>query len=420
MDERDRILAEFAARLAALRVEAGEPSLRDLERLTEQAGHRISRSTLAEILEGRRLPSIDQTAAFAKACSPAATREQVKQELLTERGRARARLQGKPVPPEDLTAPQNIPVPQDVAPALARGISASTPPAVSVSSPAVPVSAPRSGYGRRRWWLAGAGALLVAGVVGASATLWLQGHSATGATQGSTRTGMQTIRASASVSNGPSGAAGLGDPGPVWTGKPPVAFHAEWDTSDGPAYWFDGSVDQYTDQSATQGRVALSTGGGDLELQVTAQGRTQQAVLLQRMEIKVTKRTPAPTRGIRILCGQCGEGQTSRYFDADFARDPITLTARPGRDGFTGKKQPAVTFPYSVNLTEQEFFVIYLRHVYEDCTFNVVLHWIADGKKGITVLDDGGRGFRVVGGGTLPAFRRDYAQGRPTLTPVSS
>ena len=61
-------LPDFAARLREFRQRAGEPSLRDLERLTRQAGHPYPRATIDDKLRGRTLPDWEFVEAFVGAC----------------------------------------------------------------------------------------------------------------------------------------------------------------------------------------------------------------------------------------------------------------------------------------------------------------------------------------------------------------
>lgn len=58
---------QFSAELRELRVSAGSPSFRSLERLAEPRGS-LPRSTAAEAVAGRRLPSLPSTMAFVSAC----------------------------------------------------------------------------------------------------------------------------------------------------------------------------------------------------------------------------------------------------------------------------------------------------------------------------------------------------------------
>ena len=115
-------LSRFATRLEECRLQAGNPSVRDLVRLSEQAGHGLARATINEKLTGRSAPDWEFVAAFVRACALHDGRlatvrlepwRQVHQEFLrelagTRRERRRAgRPNGTPVPaqlPADVAA----------------------------------------------------------------------------------------------------------------------------------------------------------------------------------------------------------------------------------------------------------------------------------------------------------------------------
>ncbi|MET7419801.1 hypothetical protein [Dactylosporangium sp. NPDC005555] len=61
-------LAAFAEHLRGCRRLAGEPSLRELERLTRQAGRPYPRATIDDKLQGRTVPDWGFVAAFVAAC----------------------------------------------------------------------------------------------------------------------------------------------------------------------------------------------------------------------------------------------------------------------------------------------------------------------------------------------------------------
>jgi hypothetical protein len=61
-------LTGFAARLRDLRRRAGEPSLRELERLTRRTGRPYPRATIDDKLHGRTLPDWEFVATFVDVC----------------------------------------------------------------------------------------------------------------------------------------------------------------------------------------------------------------------------------------------------------------------------------------------------------------------------------------------------------------
>ncbi|MEV0562133.1 hypothetical protein [Dactylosporangium sp. NPDC050588] len=61
-------LAAFAEHLGGCRRLAGEPSLREIERLTRQAGRPYPRATIDDKLQGRTVPDWGFVEAFVAAC----------------------------------------------------------------------------------------------------------------------------------------------------------------------------------------------------------------------------------------------------------------------------------------------------------------------------------------------------------------
>ncbi|WP_308019981.1 caspase family protein [Streptomyces sp. SP2-10] len=74
---------QFSAELRELRVSAGSPSFRSLERLAEPRGS-LPRSTAAEAVAGRRLPSLPSTMAFVSACVAYASENSISLALETQ------------------------------------------------------------------------------------------------------------------------------------------------------------------------------------------------------------------------------------------------------------------------------------------------------------------------------------------------
>ncbi|NLT54277.1 MAG: tetratricopeptide repeat protein [Actinomycetales bacterium] len=62
-------LQEFAARLRECHVQAGEPSLRALEKATERLGHRFGRASIADKLNARSKPDWEFVETFVRACA---------------------------------------------------------------------------------------------------------------------------------------------------------------------------------------------------------------------------------------------------------------------------------------------------------------------------------------------------------------
>ncbi|MEV6742622.1 hypothetical protein AB0N14_39515 [Streptomyces sp. NPDC051104] len=185
--------------------------------------------------------------------------------------------------------------------------------------------------------------------------------------------------------------------------------------------WFDGTAKQYLSQVRPGGVAPQAAVDLNPPIQVTVQGRTQQSVILTGMHINVTARHPKPATGIVVQTGQCGGGVTQRHFDVNLSATPPTFTAKPAVDDYTGKvTSPAVNFPYKISLTDPEVFELDVtKECAGDCTFTVVLDWVADGKNGSSILDNQGRGFRSIDAASLPRYQLQPGTNGMELQPAT-
>lgn len=123
-------------------------------------------------------------------------------------------------------------------------------------------------------------------------------------------------------------------------------------------------------------------------VRVVVTGRTASAVVLTDLRIIVLTRDP-PVAGTQVI-GICGGAVATRYFVVDLDPALPTVEARP-----SDFDQPPVAFPYRVSSTEPEVFLIDARTRNCFCSWIAELHWVADGREGITRIDDKGRPFHV-------------------------
>ncbi|WP_189317782.1 hypothetical protein [Streptomyces brasiliensis] len=139
------------------------------------------------------------------------------------------------------------------------------------------------------------------------------------------------------------------------------------------------------------------------------------------MHINITARRPKPGTGITVSRGECGGGVSKRRFDVNLAATPPTFVAKPAVDDFTGQvTSPTVDFPYKISLTDPEVFELDVTKACAgDCTFTVVLDWVADGKKGTSVLDNHGHSFRSINASSRPRYRLDPGLDGMKLQPLS-
>ncbi|MFH9758975.1 helix-turn-helix domain-containing protein [Streptomyces anulatus] len=149
---------------------------------------------------------------------------------------------------------------------------------------------------------------------------------------------------------------------------------------------------------------------GEAGVRVTLQGRDERAVVLEALRIRVVeRRSPAQGRVYRMSSG-CGGSLTPRMFDVDL--DVPRPVARSVAGNDSGEPIEAVTFPYSVSVTDPEVLLITGRTVGCDCDWFAELTWSSGGRSGTVRVDDGGRPFRTSGVRGRPVLDYDTGSGR--------
>ncbi|WP_443334026.1 hypothetical protein [Streptomyces sp. MNU103] len=153
--------------------------------------------------------------------------------------------------------------------------------------------------------------------------------------------------------------------------------------------------------AATQGAVH----GRETLVELSVQGRTDTAVVLTALRVRVTGRS-APASGNAYAMDQgCGGALTPRYFDVDLDKDRPIARAVAGND--VGTPIPAVRMPYRVSATDPEVLLITARTEGCDCRWWLELDWSSQGRTGTVRIDDRGRPFRTSAVAGLPHYEYD-------------
>ncbi|WP_328345043.1 helix-turn-helix domain-containing protein [Streptomyces violaceus] len=153
--------------------------------------------------------------------------------------------------------------------------------------------------------------------------------------------------------------------------------------------------------AATQGAVH----GGETLVELSVQGRTDTAVVLNALRVRVVGRTaPAPGNAYAMDQG-CGGAVTPRSFDVNLDKDRPIAHAVAGSD--TGVPIPAVRMPYRVSAEDPEVLLVTARTVTCDCRWYLELDWSSQGREGTVRVDDAGRPFRTSGIKGLPRYTYD-------------
>ncbi|GAA3516047.1 helix-turn-helix domain-containing protein [Actinocatenispora rupis] len=366
----------FASWLRQLRLDAGDPSLRELSRLTREVGAReVPRSTLADAFAGHRLPSYDTAMAVSRALAgPDGATE------CHRRWRAARAAQRGAEPPTEPTAASAPPVAADGPPTMPEGAR----PADDGAAPGPEPVAPDHRRGRRLVGALAAAVVLATGVTVAVVVTRGDAPGAAGA-----GTGRRTDPTASAAHS-------------------PLQLHAEQVSPCAPLHFAHVTRQQaQQDVAATHGYgdpshplpYPIDPGTADLlvsqsQISLTVQSAETESVLLTGLSVLVRGRRPAPTAGILVSFGECGAHLPIRYFATDVGRSQPAVGPEPGTPDF----------PFTVSRTDPEEFQIDVANRMDDCTFDLVLRWTAKGRPGRTVLDNGGHHYQLSGPGRIPAY----------------
>ncbi|MFD5231633.1 helix-turn-helix domain-containing protein [Streptomyces qaidamensis] len=145
--------------------------------------------------------------------------------------------------------------------------------------------------------------------------------------------------------------------------------------------------------------------GGETLVRLSVQGRTDTAVVLEALRVRVVGRSaPAPGNAYAMDQG-CGGSITPRSFDVNLDKDRPIARAVAGSD--TGTPIPAVRLPYRVSARDPEVLLVNARTQGCDCRWYLELDWSSQGRTGTVRIDDAGRPFRTSGIKGLPRYTYD-------------
>lgn len=130
-------------------------------------------------------------------------------------------------------------------------------------------------------------------------------------------------------------------------------------------------------------------------IQLVIQSPTDHDIVLTGMDAIVLARRPAIS-GTYIGAGGCGGINPVFFSVGTLDSDPVKVTSQPGQDA-AGHEIPAVSFPFTLSKSEPDVFDIVPSASVSDVDWELVLHWVADGKPDQTVIDDHGKPFHFTG-----------------------
>ncbi|MFJ9121302.1 hypothetical protein ACIRJO_37975 [Streptomyces sp. NPDC102394] len=172
-------------------------------------------------------------------------------------------------------------------------------------------------------------------------------------------------------------------------------------------YYWSGSATQLNSALTRVSRLdslpGLSAVGSD-QIVITFQSASNESVLLTGLRVVSRQHSPNPQGGLIAVpsCGSCG-GQTSVYYFITSLDDPAP-SALP-QDPKTGKAIPGRTgFPLTLSQTDVDVLLLTVNDAHCACSFDLDATWTIKGKKGHTLLTNGGAHFRIMGSQGLPRY----------------
>ena len=171
----------------------------------------------------------------------------------------------------------------------------------------------------------------------------------------------------------------------------------------------DGCVPRYYESNLTElkanppqvgaGIPVLTNGPEYVEVPITLQAATDQAIVVTGMTLNVTLSKPVPQRGSIIKANGCGGGIDERLYEVTLPSAPLSVQPHVVGTGSGG-----VAFPYKVTKGDPEQLAVRLNPLDRDTQFTVTVTWVSDGEIRTSTLDNDGRGYRVMGAGGLPRY----------------
>ncbi|MCX5342809.1 helix-turn-helix domain-containing protein [Streptomyces atratus] len=223
--------------------------------------------------------------------------------------------------------------------------------------------------------------------------------------------------ASAAAPTGHGAGAGAG-PGAQTGGGVPLSATISsynWEEPCGQHYVLDQKPNDVPPPPAPQdtrgwARALGGVDGGSMQLELTVQGKSGQAVVLKGLHVRTLSRKVPLAWSAYSMGEGCGSGITPQSFDIDLDDSRPTLTPVAGQQGDV--RVPPKNFPFQVSSTDVEVFDLKAHVEGHDVSWYLELEWSSGGRKGTLRIDDGGKPFRTSSIQARPKYmyRYDTAQ----------
>ncbi|MET8742257.1 helix-turn-helix transcriptional regulator [Streptomyces sp. NPDC004728] len=239
------------------------------------------------------------------------------------------------------------------------------------------------------------------------------------------KSGKPVPSGSATVSSPPSGGAsatnggrGTGSGSGGQSGGVPLSATISsynWEEPCGQHYVLDQKPEDVPPPPSPQGtrgwaKALGGVDGGSMQLELTVQGKSGQAVVLNGLHVRTLSRK-APLAWSAYSMGEgCGSGVIPQSFDIDLDDSRPDLTPVAGQKG--DERVPPKDFPFRVSSTDVEVLDLQVHVEGHDVSWYLDLEWSSGGRTGMLRIDDGGKPFRTSSIQARPKYmyRYDTAQ----------
>ncbi|MDN3022634.1 hypothetical protein [Streptomyces sp. S.PB5] len=134
----------------------------------------------------------------------------------------------------------------------------------------------------------------------------------------------------------------------------------------------------------------------DPVLGVTLQAPSATAIVVTGVTAELMSSRPLPTSGTLREPFGCGAAMAQRAFDVRLDGRGSTVRAAEG----------SADFPFKVAGADPEYLEFQVRtELPREVRFRLRVSWVTQGEARESVLDDGGKGYRLMGPNRLPSFR---------------
>jgi hypothetical protein len=145
----------------------------------------------------------------------------------------------------------------------------------------------------------------------------------------------------------------------------------------------------------------------DSVIQVSIQGESARTITLTGIRFSAARQRRQ--RGATFGAA-CGDPLVGRGMLVDVETDPPQIVSSSDEleghieAGVNETPTSPITFPWTVSVTDPLLLRVAATARACDCRWKAEIPWVSGAEKGTIHVDDGGRGFRVVGGEGLPGY----------------